>query len=263
MRLQPMIVLTLMVFMGGSAAALGGGVPADSGADCAEWNTVDFFKKASTEEVSACLEAGADPKFRDEKGRIPLILAAAHTRHPGVIAALIQAGADIRAVGRGGENPLHAAASSNENPGVITALLDAGANPRARAHVQHGMTPLEMAAEGNTNPEVLDALLKAGADPKSKNKFGLTPLHFAARRNSNPAIITALVNAGADPNAHGDRFPSRQTPLFHAIEWGGSSCHCFCSGGSRRRPQCTNRNISGRKDSADPGNQVQRPSRNH
>lgn len=94
MRSQPMIVLTLMVLMGGSAAALGGGVPADSGADCAEWNTEDFFKKASVEEVAACLESGADPSDRDVKGRIPLHLAATYTQHPGVIDALIKAGGD-------------------------------------------------------------------------------------------------------------------------------------------------------------------------
>ena len=128
MRSQPMIVLTLMVLMGGTATLLGGGVPVDSSAGCAEWNTVGFFKQASVEEVTACLEAGADPRSRDEKGRIPLILAAAHTQHSGVITALIQAGADLRAVRRGGENPLHVAAASNENPGVIAALLEAGAN---------------------------------------------------------------------------------------------------------------------------------------
>ena len=188
MRSQPMIVLTLLVLMGGSATLFGGGVPADSGAGCAEWNTEDFFKQASVEEVTACLEAGADPKSRDEKGRIPLILAAAHTRHAGVIAALIQAGADFRAVGRRGENPLHAAAASNENPGVIAALLEAGANPRARAAVRHGKTPVEMAAGFNTNPDVLNTLLQAGGDPNSKGEFGETPLHLAAKLNPNPAI---------------------------------------------------------------------------
>lgn len=122
MRIGWMVMMTLMVLMGGSAAALGGGVPADSGVDCAEWNTEYFFKQASVEEVAACLEAGSDPRSRDENGRIPLILAAALTRHPGVITALIQAGADIRAVGRRGQSPLHLAAGSNENPGVIAAL---------------------------------------------------------------------------------------------------------------------------------------------
>ncbi len=169
MRSQPMIVLTLVVLLGGSATSLGGSAPADSGAGCAEWNTESFFKKASVEEVSACLEAGADPKSRDEKGRIPLILAAAHTRHPGVIAALIQAGADFRAVGRRGESPLHVAAASNESRGVIAALLDAGANPRAGAPGRHGETPVEMAAGSNTNPDVLNTLLQAGGDPKKRD----------------------------------------------------------------------------------------------
>ena len=70
-----------------------------NGAECDNWNTKEFFKTATPKAVTGCLQAGADPKARDE------------------------------AVGG---TPLHWAARFNENPAVITALLDAGADPKAR-----------------------------------------------------------------------------------------------------------------------------------
>ena len=135
------IALTLMTFMGGNAATPACATPPDTSASCADWNTEGFFEIASVAEVTACLEEGADPKARDVKGRIPLILAATHTQYPAVITALLEAGADLRAVGRGGGTSLHLAAENNHNPEVIEALLEAGANARARAHGKHGLTP--------------------------------------------------------------------------------------------------------------------------
>ena len=70
-----------------------------SGAGCDNWNTKEFFETATPKAVTGCLQAGADPKARDE------------------------------AVGG---TPLHWAARFNENPAVITALLNAGADPKAR-----------------------------------------------------------------------------------------------------------------------------------
>ena len=47
-----------------------------SGADCREWNTREFFKAATVEEVARCLQSGADPKARNEYGHTPLHVAA-------------------------------------------------------------------------------------------------------------------------------------------------------------------------------------------
>ncbi|MCY4058724.1 MAG: hypothetical protein OXG44_12050 [Gammaproteobacteria bacterium] len=97
MRSEPMMVLTLLVFVAGSATALGGDAPADSDAGCAEWNTEGFFKNASVEEIAACLEAGADPNALDQHGRPLLHLASKFTPDAGVVAALVKAGADPNA----------------------------------------------------------------------------------------------------------------------------------------------------------------------
>ncbi len=215
--------LMLIALMAGWASVSTWAAAAEKGAGCSDWNTVKFFKTASVEVVTACLKAGADPKARDEKGQIPLHLAAAYTDHPGVIVALIRAGADLRAVGSYGSTPLHSAAARPQLTTIPTLAPPCWRPVLTRgvgAFGHSGLTPLETAAEFNTNPDVLATLIQAGADPNSKAKRGLTPLHLAARRNPNPAIITALVKAGADPNARGGSFPSRQTPLFQAIEWG-------------------------------------------
>ena len=65
-----------------------------SGADCANWNTKEFFETATPKVVTDCLQAGANLNVRDDDGY------------------------DL--------TPLHWAARRNENPTVITALLDAG-----------------------------------------------------------------------------------------------------------------------------------------
>ena len=39
---------------------------------CEEWNTSKYFKTATSKEVTACLDIGADPKARDEDKQTPL-----------------------------------------------------------------------------------------------------------------------------------------------------------------------------------------------
>ena len=142
-----------------------------SGAGCENWNTKEFFKTATVKRVTTCLQAGADPKVRDDAA---------------------------------GGTPLHWAARFNDNPAVITALLDAGADPRVQDEFFRAL-PLHQAAGHNNNPAVITMLLDAGADPNARDKWGSTPLHWAAGFNQNPAVITALLDAGADQSAQDEK----------------------------------------------------------
>ena len=151
------------------------------GPNCGQWNTKKFFRKATVEEVTACLEAGTDPMARNKEKKTPLHYAALYNENPAVIEVLLNAGADVDARNKWKSTPLHWAASRNENPAVIEALLKAGANPNARAN--NVETPLHRAARNNQNPEVVEALLKAGADQTASDEKDKTPLQVARRQN--------------------------------------------------------------------------------
>ena len=168
--------------------------------DCEQWNTERYFRKASVEDVTACLAAGADPKARDKWKNTPLH-SARFNENPAVIEVLLQAGAGLEARNKWKSTPLHWAGRSNENPEVVETLLKAGADPKARDMDRR--TPLHYAASFNENPAVVETLLKAGADPKEQDKYKWTPLHYAACCNENPAVIEALLKAGGRPEGAG------------------------------------------------------------
>ncbi|MXY15080.1 MAG: hypothetical protein F4Y53_05290 [Proteobacteria bacterium] len=171
------------------------------GAQCQNWNSEQFFERATVDAVRACLAEGANANDRDEYGITPLHRTAGLNSDAGVTIVLLEAGADPMArMNEYDWTPLHVAAMNDDNPvGVITALVRAGADPNAKA--VDGLTPLHMAAGMNANPESIQTMLDVGARLDAKGSNGLTPLHMAARLNKNPAVVAALLAAGADPNA--------------------------------------------------------------
>ena len=97
---------------------------------CEQWNTEEFFRVATVEDVTACLDAGSDVSARTDEGY----------------------------------TPLHHAAQESEQPEVVDALLTAGADPDTRD--QHGDTPLSLAAfDVSSRTAVVESLLAAGANP--------------------------------------------------------------------------------------------------
>lgn len=227
----------------GSARTASGPAP-----KCTAWNTPDFFKAATPELVTRCLQGGVDVNDRGKYDNTPLHLAASYgedpavvvtllragadpnaknggkstplhaaawsTRHPAVIAELLKAGADLHAQDKTGSTPLHFAAHYNEIPAVVAALLKAGADPNAQAKL--GSTPLHLAAHYNENLAVVTALLKVGANLRARDNYSNTPLHYAARANENLAVTAALLAAGADLNAQGAGW---YTPLHYAARY--------------------------------------------
>lgn len=181
--------------------------------DCSKWNTKNFFRKATVEEVTLCVNAGADLDARDGSGWsdctkcTPLHRAALYNENAEVVQVLLDAGAQVDA--RNGFfdtcsecTPLQAAIMYNESAEVVKALLAAGADPNARDRA--GFTPLHRAAWHNQDPSVVERLLLAGADLEVRDGGDwsgcrmCTPLHRAAMSNKNPAVVEALLAAGAD-----------------------------------------------------------------
>ena len=83
---------------------------------CEEWNTEEYFQKATVENVTACLDAGADLEARAFSQNTPLHKAAQYNENPAVLKALLAAGADLEARNFIDSTPLHNAAANNENP---------------------------------------------------------------------------------------------------------------------------------------------------
>ena len=189
--------------------------------DCRKWNTKKFFRKATVEDVTACVTAGADLDARDGgfwsdcSKCTPLHRAVMHNENVEVVQALIdasanlEAGANLEARHQFGNTPLHTAVLYNENVEVVKALLKGGADPNARGTWKY--TPLHQAAVYNENPAVIKALIDAGAalDVQTRDSES-TPLHKAAESNDNPEVVKALIDAGAALTAWDEK---GKTPL--------------------------------------------------
>ncbi len=177
---------------------------------CKGWDTEEYFKTATIEEVTACLDTGVDLNERDDAGATPLHRAAQNTEDLDVVKALIDAGAGLGARDKYKNTPLHYAVL-NKNTGVIETLLNARADIEAQDKYKN--TPLSDAVFIK-RPAAIKVLIEAGANTRVKDKW--TSLHWAATYNENPVAIKALINAGADPKAKDD---DKQTPLHFAAQY--------------------------------------------
>ena len=72
-------------------------------AECGNLCDMDWWKTATTSDVKAKLDAGADVMARGEFGRTPLHFAAAYGEKSGVIESLLKDGADPKAKKDDGE----------------------------------------------------------------------------------------------------------------------------------------------------------------
>ena len=177
--------------------------------DCRKWSTKKFFRKATVEEVTACLAAGSDPMARGKSKHAPLHYAAMYNENPAVIEALLKAGADLNSRNEWGSTPLHLAVRTNKNPTIIKALLNAGADVNARD--RYGQAPLHRAVGRATGSikndtverrsKIIEILIDAGGDLNARtNSKRFTPLHLAASLRVDRMVQT-LVDAGADLTA--------------------------------------------------------------
>ena len=177
-----------------------GGTPMDGrrenglAASCPAWYDIDFFAKASADEVAACIKAGADPNGPGPCGdpsTPPLVLAMSITHDPDVVTVLLDAGADPNASLGWGTTVLHTVVRSVRDVDVLARLLAAGANVNATDDT--GWTPLHYAAEFDGDAAlvdtalkaaIVDALLDAGANANSRNADGELPWDYAQRNEA-------------------------------------------------------------------------------
>ena len=92
---------------------------------CKGWDTEEYFKTATLEEVTACLDTGVDLNARDDAGATPLHRAVENTQNLDVIKVLLNAGADLKARDNDKRTPLHGAVAFNILV-AVKALIEAG-----------------------------------------------------------------------------------------------------------------------------------------
>ena len=148
--------------------------------DCEYWNTPEYFKAATAQDVQRCLGSGASVVAKDGLGWSPLHVAAVFGTSD-TIQVLLDAGASTEAQDENGSTPMHYVATSGTVEALLT-LLAAGGNIEARTESGRA-TPLHMAAKKG-RVKMVRALLDAGANGKARAANGKTPFDLA-RENEN------------------------------------------------------------------------------
>ena len=158
------------------------------------------------------LQAGCDPRFRDETGHT-LLHEAAQTNDGERLSILLDVltPADMEDSDRQGRTPLSAAISCGADQAALL-LLARRAN--AVTFDNDGASPLHLAASIG-NARLVAALLDRGVDANLLSRCGRsrTPLHYAAALAHGDSVIRHLAARGADVGAVDDM---GMTPLLIA-----------------------------------------------
>ncbi|XP_071096601.1 serine/threonine-protein phosphatase 6 regulatory ankyrin repeat subunit C-like [Haliotis cracherodii] len=132
------------------------------------------------DKVEALIQAGADVKLTNNRGRSALHLAAVGNSIE-VVKKLIGSGADVNQRNEEGNTPLHFALSNKSTEAYVGTLLEKGADILLENSV--GVTPLFQAA-GMASVETLELLLKyCPQNPLSTHDLKLNPLMASPNLN--------------------------------------------------------------------------------
>ncbi|CAE7728154.1 ANKRD17, partial [Symbiodinium sp. KB8] len=164
--------------------------------------------EGSVSKVEALLQQPQQPDVVDDRGRSPLMRAAAQGNvavlhlllqagHVDVLRVLLEAGADVnRSISNNGCTCLMLACQEGHAE-ALRLLLEAGADKDAAS--SHGITAMMLASQ-HGHPDVLRLLLEAGADKDVRAKgYGNTALMVAsvASINGHLEALRLLLEAGA------------------------------------------------------------------
>lgn len=186
----------------------------------------------------ALLEAGADPRVRDNSGRTAMYWAASDE----AVHLLVKAGVPIEGCDCYEWSPLvNAVSEGTDSFNKIRALLKAGADIHA-THDQ-GYTVFMSALGSQRDTEVLKLLVEYGADPHAVSDLGYNAFHAAVDvngcANAEPSVratLTYLKELGVNIE-HRNR--GGQTPLARALHEGtGTEVQVLCDLGANPNVTC-------------------------
>ena len=148
------------------------------------------------------LEHGADPNIRDNRGRVPLLLASLLGNIDAEdVTCLLDAGADVNAHDEKGLTVLMWVILTRDNSAkfMISALIQTGGLCTENGEKFAGFCYAVSALKRENQLEIVRLLVERGADVKLRAKNGMNALNYAAMNFDNE-IVSILKNAGANNN---------------------------------------------------------------
>jgi len=185
--------------------------------------------KNSSDNVIALLEAGADPKARDNKGHTALHFAAAYYPSDKWLPSLIEnidllIKAGLKLTDRAGETGytvLHMAALAGRSE-VLEHIIQIDKRLDMNARDKAGDTPLHIAARivDRNRSTIMSQMLSAGADIDARDKRGDTAFTIVAVSPGSYSLEHAytLLEAGANPHVRN----KVGNTAMHAVVWNGN-----------------------------------------
>ena len=159
-------------------------------------------RQDSADKVKLLLEAGADPRGRENLDGMTALHIAAMKGNRASAELLLRSGSEVNARDDQGLPPLKLALvmapdrPAGEEAAMIKLLLEAGADIRWKS--PNGDS-IFLTAARYARAETLGLLLDAGAEVNETLADGLSPLMEAARSNPDPQAVRLLLDRGADP----------------------------------------------------------------
>lgn len=173
---------------------------------------ISAWREATPQEVQGFLETVADVNAVNKEGDTLLHYALRADAEPRVIRLLLEAGADPRARNDAGDFPLLMSAKSSL-PEVSVLLLTTSAKEDINSQqAVTGATPLINAIVSGA-PQLVQTLLNAGADASVIDSLGADALGYAVSAG-NVEIVSMILSAGGNLN---QQSIAGVTPLMLAV----------------------------------------------
>ena len=165
------------------------------------WGSRKFFQNCTIEDVSMCLEKGADSNKSKNAKIVPLLNAARYAQDPEIIDILVDHGSDLTVTDKFGLTAMHYATYNDHVPHLMIGRL-VGREADVSIQTDHGLTPICTAARYSSKASSIESLLEVGANINDRLPRNSESLLHIALNNSKISmlIVKLLLDSGLDVN---------------------------------------------------------------